>query len=61
MYKKFKRKMNFFEKIQCGWRQCLDNRWEWWYHLTEGPDEMNWEFWHILNYDPVKYEEEMYY
>ena len=53
--------MNFFEKIQCGWRHCLDNRWEWWYHLTEGPDEMNWEFWHILNYDPVKYEEEMYY
>ena len=53
--------MNFFEKIQCGWRQCLDNRWEWWYHLTEGPDEMNWEFWHILNYDLVKYEEEMYY
>lgn len=53
--------MNIIEKIICGWRQCLDNRWEWWYHLTEAPEEMYWEFWHILNYDMVKYEEEGYY
>jgi hypothetical protein len=39
----------------------LDNRWEWYYHLTETPPEMYWEFWHYLNMDMVSYEEEIYY
>jgi hypothetical protein len=57
----YKRPMNFIEKLSVGWRQMFDNQWEWWYHLTEGPEEMNWEFWHYLNLDMVAYVEEMYY
>ena len=60
-YKLFKRRMSFLEKLQIGWRHVLDNRWEWWYHLTECPEEMNWEFWHMLNIDMVKYEQELYH
>jgi hypothetical protein len=60
-YKRFKRRMSFLEKLQIGWRHVLDNRWEWWYHLTEGPEEMNWDFWYMLNMDMVKYEQELYY
>ncbi len=53
--------MNFVEKLLVGWRHILDNRWEWYYHLTETPPEMYWEFWHYLNMDMISYEEEMYY
>jgi hypothetical protein len=58
---KYKRLMNLFEKLLTGWRQMFDNRWEWWYHLTETPEEMYFEFWMILNMDMVAYEEEIYY
>jgi hypothetical protein len=57
----YKRPMNFFEKLSVGWRHMLDNRWEWWYHLTETPEEMYFEFWMMLNMDMVDYEEEIYY
>lgn len=58
---KYKRAMNFIEKILVGWRHMEDNRFEWWYHLTETPEELNHEFWRYLNMDMVKYEEELYY
>lgn len=57
----YKRSMNLIEKLSVGWRQILDNRWEWWYHLTEAPPELNFEFWMMLNQDMIAYEEEMYY
>lgn len=57
----YKRPMNFIEKLAVGWRHVFDNRWEWWYHLTECREDMLWEFWHMLNIDMVKYEEEIYY
>ena len=57
----YKRPMNFFEKLVVGWRELRDLRWEWWYHLTEAPENMYWEFWHCLNLDMVAYEEEIYY
>lgn len=57
----YKRPMNLIEKLSVGWRQVLDNRWEWWYHLTETPPEMYFEFWMMLNQDMVAYEEELYY
>jgi hypothetical protein len=57
----YKRPMHIFEKLIVGWRHILDNRWEWWYHLTESPPEMYFEFWMLLNMDMVEYEEEMYY
>lgn len=60
-FQMYKRPMNVFEKLIVGWRHVLDNRWEWWYHLTEGPEEMNWEIWHYLNMDMVAYIEECYY
>lgn len=60
-FKAIKRTMNVFERLECGWRHCLDNQWNWWYHLTESPAEMNFEFWHMLNMDMIKYEEEIYY
>jgi hypothetical protein len=44
----YKRPMNFFEKLAVGWRQLLDSRWEWYYHLTEAPPEMYFEFWWCL-------------
>jgi hypothetical protein len=53
--------MNLIEKLTCGWRQMFDNRWEWWYHLTETPEEMYFDFWMMLNMDMVAYEEEIYY
>lgn len=57
----YKRPMSLIEKLSVGWRQMFDNRWEWWYHLTETPEEMYFEFWMLLNFDMVEYEEEMYY
>ena len=57
----YKRPMNVFEKLACGWRQVEENRWEWWYHLTEAPKEMYFEFWMMLNMDMVEYEESIYY
>jgi hypothetical protein len=57
----YKRPMNLIEKLTCGWRQMFDNRWEWWYHLTETPEEMYFDFWMMLNMDMVAYEEEIYY
>lgn len=57
----YKRPMHIFEKLAVGWRQMFDNRWEWWYHLTEAPEEMYFEFWMMLNMDMVAYEEEIYY
>lgn len=53
--------MNFFEKIIVGWQQVRDNRWEWWYHLTEADEKMNHEFWWYLNMDFAQYVEEFYY
>ena len=35
----YKRPINFVEKLSVGWRQMLDNRWEWWYHLTQAEPE----------------------
>jgi hypothetical protein len=58
---KYKRPMNLFEKLVTGWRQMFDNQWEWWYHLTETPEEMYFEFWLMLNMDMVAYEDELYY
>ena len=57
----YKRPMNVFEKLSVGWRHVLDNRWEWWYHLTEAQPEMYFEFWMMLNLDMVAYVEETYY
>ena len=57
----YKRPMNLLEKLLVGWRHILDNRWEWWYHLTETPPEMYFEFWMMLNQDMVSYTEELYY
>jgi hypothetical protein len=59
--KKYQRSMNFFEKLITGWRHVIDNRWEWWYHLTESEPRFYGEFWHCLNMDMVKFEEEIYY
>ena len=56
-----KRPMNLIEKLSVGWNQMLDNRWEWWYHLTEAEPETYFEFWMMLNQDMVAYEEEIYY
>lgn len=57
----YKRPMTLIEKLSVGWRHMFDNRWEWWYHLTEAPPEMNFEFWMMLNQDMISYEEELYY
>lgn len=57
----YKRPMNFFEKLSVGWWHMFENRWEWWYHLTETPEEYYWEFWLMLNQNMVAYGEEMYY
>ena len=57
----YKRPINCIEKLLVGWRHILDNRWEWWYHLTEAPPEMYFEFWMMLNLDMVAYVEETYY
>lgn len=57
----YKRPMNFFEKIIVGWQQVRDNRWEWYYHLTEADEKMYHEFWWYLNMDFVQYVEEFYY
>jgi hypothetical protein len=57
----YKRPMNFVEKLLVGWRHMFDNRWEWYYHLTQAEPEMYFEFWMMLNQDMVSYEEEMYY
>ena len=57
----YKRPMNLLEKLLVGWRHVLDLRWEWWYHLTEAPPEMNFEFWMMLNQDMVQYYAEHYY
>jgi hypothetical protein len=56
-----KRPMNIIEKLSVGWRQMLDNRWEWWYHLTQAEPEMYFEFWMMLNQDMVRFTEEHYY
>ena len=58
---KIQRPMNVFEKLSVGWTQVLDNRWEWWYHLTEAEPEMYFEFWMMLNQDMVEFTEEHYY
>lgn len=57
----YKRPMNLVEKLLVGWRQVLDNRWEWWFHLTQAEPEMYFEFWMMLNQDMVKFTEEIYY
>ena len=57
----YKRPMNLVEKLLVGWRQVLDNRWEWWYHLTQAEPEDYFDFWISLNVDMVAYTEEIYY
>jgi hypothetical protein len=57
----YKRPINFVEKLSVGWNQMLDNRWEWWYHLTQAESEMYFEFWMMLNQDMVRFTEEHYY
>lgn len=58
---KIKRPMNPIEKLSVGWRQMLDSRWGWWYHLTQAEPEMYFEFWMLLNQDMVQFIEEHYY
>ena len=54
---KYNRPMNVFDKLQSGWFWCGEIFEEWCYTMTHDDGE----FFHYLQSDYCKYEEDMYY
>lgn len=57
-FMKYKRPMNFLEKLQAGWWWIGQIFGEWCYTMKNDKD---WEFFEYLQSDYVKYEETEYY